>query len=205
MGKTANYIVVGLVLLALLGCGYFGYTMYPRLNKCPDIVADTLYLPDTTTHTIPDKPPEYVTIRDSIKYRDPVWMDSVIKANKVDTAEILKDYYAIHYHTRNWFGLDSLTGDSLLTVTIKDQVSRNTFIDNIFTYKILRNQQVINNVINNTSYANYILVGAGTNMHAFKGVDLDATLVTKRYYLGVGYDAYANSISFRLGLPIVRW
>jgi len=153
LNKTANYIVVGLVLVALAGVFYFGYTMYPKFNKCPQNAPDTVYVHDTVTHVIPDSIPYLVVKHDSIKYRDKVWIDSIVQANKVDTAMILAEFYALHYYTRHW-------NDTLLSVTQRDVLSENRFIESSFTYKLLRPLQIINNVNNHyTTYNKYLYVG----------------------------------------------
>lgn len=191
MGKTYNYLVAGAVLLALLGVCYFGYTMYPKFNKCPDVLADTVYVKDTILHYIPDTIPYYTVIYDSIVYHDTVYKD-------VDTAEILKDYFAVHYFTRNWT-------DSLLTVTLKDAVSRNSLLDNTFTYKILRDQQVINNVIN--IYSKYVMVGASLPTKSVQHFNLNVEInyVTPKFYVGIGYDAELNCPTIRGGAVVKQF
>jgi hypothetical protein len=181
------------VLLALLGIGYLGYTLYPKYNKCPDIASDTILIKDTVIHYIPDSIPYYIVQYDSIVYHDTVFKN-------VDTAEILKDYFATHFYTRNWT-------DSLLTVTLKDQISRNSFGNNVFSYKILRDQQVINNVINNVSYSRYITFGVDVPFKQVEHMNLniDVLYVTNRYYLGIGYNSELNCPTIKGGIPVFRF
>ena len=152
MKKTGSYILIGLVLLALAGVFYAGYTVYPKVKPCPQILHDTVYVKDTTVHYIRDTIPYYIVRLDTIIHYDTIPMD-------VDTAEILRDYFAMKSFTRTWT-------DSLLTVTLKDVVSRNSFVDNTFSYTILRPQQVINNIIN-ISPPRYLIVGAGMPLKVF--------------------------------------
>jgi hypothetical protein len=191
VGKVSNYIIVGLVILALLGVGYFGYTLYPRWNKCPEITSDTVYLKDTVSHVILDTVPWYHLVVDTVIYTDTNFIN-------IDTGAILKDYFAWHSYTRTW-------EDSLLAVTLHDIVSQNKFGGNEFTYKILRPQTIIQNVMKNNIYKKYILVGTGFTMKDREGVDLDAMYVNRRFYFGVGYNANVNSISFKGGITVLSW
>ena len=191
MGKTANYIVVGLVILALLGCMYFGYTMYPKINKCPDIIADTVIIKDTVSHTIPDTIPYYVIKYDSIVYHDTVFKD-------VDTVEILKDYYAEHYYTRYW-------NDTLIMVTQHDMLSENKFKESNFAYKLLKPVTVINNVTKNKYYSKYITLGVDFPLKDMKQIDVEIQLINKDWYLGVGYNNGIKGISIKGGATVLSW
>lgn len=188
--KSNDYIVVGLIILALLGVGYFGYTMYPKINKCPETASDTVYVHDTAWHTIQDTVPWYIVKYDSIIYRDTVFKD-------VDTTAILKDYYAIHYYTRLW-------QDTLIAVTKHDAISKNDFISSELTYKLLKPMTVINNVTNNNLYSRYIIFGVDLPFKQVKhmNINIDAMYVTSRYYLGVGYNSELNCPTVKGGITM---
>lgn len=188
--KTKDYILVGLVLIALAGVFYFGWTMHSKYNPCPVITSDTVYVYDTITHVIPDTIPYMVVKYDSIVYRDTVFKD-------VDTATILRDYFAEHYYTRHW-------NDTLISVTQHDVITENKFKDSDFTYKLLKPVTVIKNVVNNTFYNRYVTIGAGVSLKDIKHVDLEVDYVTKNWYGGIGYDAGLNFVSIKGGVTIMR-
>ena len=191
MKKTLNYILVGLVLIALFGVGYLGYTIYPRQHPCPTTQTDTIYVYDTIPHYIPDTIPYYVVVRDTIFYPDTI-------PAVVDTLSILKQFYASYYYTRTW-------EDSLLTATIKDVITENKPIDNIFTYKILRPQTIVTNITNNYSYGKYIIAGVDVPMKDIKYVNIDVMFVTKRWYTGVGYNIKLNSPTIKAGATLFKF
>lgn len=196
--KKAGIIIVIVALIALLaGAFWGGYKYYPKKNPCPEVVVDTFYVEDTTTHTIPDKPPEYIVKwRDRI-VRDKAWIDSIVEANRVDTANILADFYDLFIYERAW-------GDSLITVNLIDTISQNMPIGNIFTYKILRPQQIIQqNTYFNTNYARYV----------YLGVDIPATVNSfnpellyafRRGYMGIGYQSNQKTISLKAGIILFQ-
>ena len=192
MKKTVNYILIGLVLVALISIFYAGYRTYPIINQPPPIDQDTIYIIDTVEYYIPDTIPYLVVKYDSIVYRDTVFKD-------VDTAMILKDYYALHYYTRYW-------NDTLLSVTQRDILSENKFVESSFTYKLLKPLQIINNVSNNyTTYSRYLYVGVSTPLRDFNYSTFDVTYAFPAGYLGTGYNKGLNSITFKVGVRLLEW
>lgn len=189
--KQNTNLVLLLLLLALLGACYLGYTLYPKIHKAPELVADTVLITDTVVHYIPDTVPYYIVRRDTIIYRDTI-------PTIVDTAEILADYYAFHLYERTW-------QDSLIWATVRDGITENSIYDETFTYKILRPQTVINNSY--TSYSRYITVGAGFPTKSIKhlNVNLEATYVTSKFYVGIGYDAELNCPVIRGGATVFHF
>jgi hypothetical protein len=190
MGKTANYIVVGLVIIALLGCGYVGYTMYPRLNKCPDIASDTVVITDTVSYYIPDTIPYYLAGKDSIVY-DTLFRD-------VDTAAILKDYFAMHYYERSW-------QDSSLSVLIKDVISQNQPISNVFTYKILRPQTVIHNEYTDYAYGRYITAGMNFLLKDLDYTGIEINYISPNWNGGVGYNFGLEGMTVKVGGTLFKF
>jgi len=199
MSKTLNYILVFLVFVALAGVFYAGYTTYPKRNPCPQIASDTVYVYDTVLHIIPDTVPYLIVKQDSIKYRDQAWIDSIVQANKVDTAALMAQFYALHYYTRYW-------NDTLLSVTQRDVLSQNKFVESSFTYKLLKPLQIINNVSNNyTTYNKYLYVGVNTPIRDFNYTTFDLTYAFPSGYLGAGYNKQLNSMSFKVGVRLWKW
>jgi len=194
--KTAftSILIIGL----LVGSFYLGYRVYPSYkNPIAQVVEiDTIFLQDTTKYTIPDKTPEYIIIRDSVKYRDQAWMDSVIKANRVDTAAILEDYYGLHYYSRTW-------EDSLLKVSVDDAIAENRPIHNSFKYQILRPQSIIQNNVIEYSYSKYIYAGLNLPVSSPKYISLDIIAAFPRGYFGTGYSPGLNTLSIKGGIKII--
>lgn len=196
--KKAGTIIIIVALIALLaGAFWGGYKYFPKRNPYPEVTVDTFYIKDTTTHTIPDKPPEYIVKWKDRIVRDKAWIDSIVKANHVDTANILADFFDIYVYERSW-------GDTLVSVFVIDSISQNKSIGNIFTYKILRPQQIIQqNTYFNTNYARYV----------YLGVDIPATVNSfnpellyafRRGYMGIGYQSNQKTISLKAGIKLFQ-
>lgn len=184
-------IVVLIVVLFLLFAGvWVGYRIYPAQHPCPEITTDTVIVYDTIIHNIPDTIPYYIVKTDTIIYTDTVFKD-------IDTMAILKDYYAWHHYTRQW-------EDSLLSVELHDVVTQNRFGGNEFTYKILRPQTIITNVINNTRYSRYIIIGVDLPFKQVEhlNLNLDIMYVTDKYYFGTGYNTGLKCMTVKGGVNI---
>ena len=196
--KKAETIIVIVALIALLAGAFFGgYKYYSKKNPCPEVVVDTFYIKDTTTHSIPDKPPEYIVRWKDRIVRDKAWIDSIVAANQVDTFNIIADFYDLFIYERAW-------GDSLITVSLIDTISQNMPIGNVFEYKILRPQQVIEHkAYFNTNYARYV----------YLGVDIPATVNSfnpellyafRKGYAGIGYHSDQKAISLKVGVKLFQ-
>jgi len=197
--KKAGTIIIIVALIALLaGAFWGGYKYYPKRNPPPVVTVDTFYIPDTTTHSIPDKPPEYIVKWKDRIVRDKAWIDSIVAANQVDTANILADFFDLYVYERAW-------EDSLISVNLTDTISQNMPVGNIFEYKILRPQQIIQqNTYLETYYARYL----------YLGVDIPGTLNSfnpellyafRRGYLGAGYQSGQHTFSLKGGIRLFHW
>lgn len=193
--KTA---LAGIIIILLLGGSfYLGYRVCLIRNPVTHVVVtDTIYLPDTTTHTIADKPPEYIIVRDSIKYRDTEWMDSVLQASKVDTNAILRKFYAIHYYTRTW-------QDSLISITRHDAIAENNFIDSKINYQFLKPQTIIYNTTAYT-YSRYLYGGLDMPVNNINHLKFEVTYATNKGYLGAGYSPGQNTLSLKAGVKLIQ-
>ena len=187
--KLLNILFGFLIALFLLGGLFGGYKLYPRLNPCPEIASDTLYVYDTVPHYIPDTIPYYVVKHDSVVYHDTIFKD-------IDTAAILKDYYAEHHYYRTW-------KDSLLVVDLKDIISENRPIDNVFTYKILRPQTVIKNEYTSYSYSRYITAGMNFLLKDLSYTGIEVNYISSKWQGGIGYNFGLKGITARVGGTIV--
>lgn len=195
-----NLISDLLVLLILAGAFFGGYKYYAFRNPCAEVQTDTLYIYDTIRE-IQDTVPWYIVKKDSIKYRDKHWMDSVIAANRVDTSAILADYYAMHYYTRQWYDQDST-----IKVTSEDAISENRFIDNVFRFQLLKPQTIINNVVNSPPvYSRYVTGGFDIPIKGMKGVEVEATYTTSRYYLGASANPWEKYYGIRTGVTLWKF
>jgi hypothetical protein len=189
--QTKNWIIGILILIVLTGVFFLGYSRYPIWKPCPTTTSDTIYKIDTIIHYIPDSIPFYITKIDSVIYHDTVFKD-------VDTAAILKDYYAWHYYTRNW-------DDTLLSVTLKDVISENKVIDHEFTYKIVRPQVVVNNVTNITNYLKYLYLGGGITLPDSKYSNFGVYGAFPRTLIGLGYIPFSPGVNITLGFKIAKF
>jgi hypothetical protein len=181
MDKWVKYALVGLFLCVLAGFWFWGYKSYPKLKPCPQIVSNTVILHDTIIHRIVDTVPYYIVRRDSIIYRDIIFKD-------IDTAAILRNFYAIHYFTRTW-------EDSLLSAKSEDAISQNEFVDNKFTYRILRTQSITYTTVDNSVvYNKYILLGLNVPIQDYQSAQIEAIFVMPKFYLGAGFGTKGLSV-----------
>jgi len=191
--KTWSYIIF---IFLLLGIFYLGYWIRPRLDPCPQPEADTVVVIDTVTREIPSYVPYYVTRTDSVIYRDTIFQDQ-----QVDTAEILRRYYALHYYTREFT-------DSLLWVQMNDAVTENRIIDTKFNYRINRPQQIIHNVTQVSGSTSAIYAGLSFPVYGQPDkfhVNLEATYAGPSFLFGAGYDFNYKTFNARFGIPLIRF
>jgi hypothetical protein len=189
--KPLNIIIIVVTVLLLAGTFFGGYKVGRNSVHCPTVTVDTLLLHDTITYHIKDTIPYYISIRDT------VYQTGYITA-PVDTAEILKDYFSVHVYDRQW-------ADSLIEVSLTDKISKNTPIDNEFSYRILRPQTIINNSIDNSiTYNRYISLGLDVPIKNVNYLELEAIYHTEKWYTGLGYEPEINSFNVKLGMTIIK-
>jgi hypothetical protein len=181
MNKVIKYLILVVSVLLLSGAFIGGCQWHKKYRSCPEIVTHTVILHDTILHRIVDSFPYYIVRRDSIVYRDTVFKD-------VDTNAILEDYFALHYYSRTW-------EDSLLSAKSEDAISQNGFVDNKFTYRILRPQSITYNQIDNSVHYNkYLLLGLSVPIQDYKTAQLEAVFVLPKFYIGAGFGSQGLSI-----------
>ena len=188
-----NFILAGILALVFLGSGFLtGWKLYPIVKPCSVITHDTILVYDTITYTIHDSIP-YV-VRDTIFYPKPYEVPSI-----VDTAAILRDYYAVYDYT--WS-----RPDTNLLFNFKTRVTQNKPIGYDFTYKILRPQQVINNITDNSiTYNRYISLGLDIPIKNVNQIEIEGLYNWDKGYLGVGYTPELKSASIKLGATILKF
>jgi len=189
-----------LILLIFAAAFFGGYKYHALRNPCAVLSTDTLYIHDTI-RTIPDTVPWYIIQKDSIKYRDKKWMDSVIAATRIDTNAILEDYYAIHYYSRDW-----IDQDSTIKVMAEDAVSENRIIDNVFSFQLLKPQTIINNVVNSPPvYNRYLTGGMDIPIKGMRGVEFEATYITSKYYIGGSVNPWEKYYGIKTGVTLWKF
>jgi len=185
-----NKILSALAIVVLCGSFIVGCQYGKSRVKCPTITHDTTYIHDTVTHVIIDTFPYYIQGKDSIIYQD--------VPQNVDTALILKDYYAKHIYPRKW-------ENDTLKVVLSDTISQNKSIGNLFTYKIKTPFiTTINNIDNSVTYDKYVYIGGSSDLH--KRVSLEATFAGPKSLLGVGYSITSpNYIEARAAFTLFKF
>lgn len=185
--KQSNTIIAVLIVTVILFSFWIGYNTYPKWNE-PVTVNDTVWTVDTVEHHIIDTFPYYIVKRDTIVFRDTVPAD-------VDTAFILRNYFATHYYSRVW-------QDSSVVITIDDAISENRLIDQALKYEITRPQSIVNVVNNNYSYSRYLYAGVRAD---YKGAAISLYYADKRGLYGLGYNPFIKSIELTGGLRIAKF
>ena len=190
----SNKIIVYFAFFALfLAFSYISGCVHGRKTKvCPTITQSVIIKHDTVTRTIKDSYPEYITRTDTIIFTQ-------LFPQEVDTAFILKDYFATHVYNRFW-------QDSLLRVDLTDYITQNKSIKNIFKYNILRPSQIITNTIDNSvTYNSYLTLGFGLPIKDITYINLNANYNWSKGYLGVQYMPKIKSFGVNLGATLFKF
>lgn len=190
--KNAAILLGGLAIFVMFACFISGCCYHKNHSKCPEIITNTVIIHDTLIHEIVDTFPYYISHTDTVIYTD-------IIIQPVDTAEILRDYFALHIYNRHW-------EDSLLSVNLRDTITENHFLGNQFQYQILRPQTIINTTQDNSiHYAKYVYAGFDLPFKNMEYASVDVLYVFSRGYLGFGYIPLQKCISFEIGLRLFSW
>lgn len=198
--STKNWIIVGMALIILAGTWFWGYTRYPVWHPLPEQKDSIVYVHDTITHVIVDSFPFYVIKKDSVMYRDPVWMDSVIQAAKIDTQEmatIFREYYAFHAYKRDW-------ADSLVSITVMDTITQNRPEENYFTYKLLKPTSIIDNTKTEINYSKYMYLGGSVSIPDSKYSSVGVYSAFPRTLFGVSYMPWQKGVMGTVGFKIIK-
>lgn len=193
--------VILVVCLVLLAASFIGGCQYGKSGiKCPEITTTTVYKIDTVVKTIVDRYPYYIIGKDSIIH------DTIPRI--VDTALILKDYFDTHVYNRNW-------NDSLINVDIKDFISENKPMHNVFSYTIKRPQQIIYNTVDNSvSYSRSIYMGLNVPIRHdpnytlpvdVMNVGIEGFYTFKTGYVGLEYVPEVKGINIKLGAKVIKF
>jgi hypothetical protein len=181
-------IALIVLLLGILG----GWNLHKILRPCPAIIHDTISIVDSVEIHIIDHAPFYVQHLDTILYPDTI-------LQQVDTAKILKNYFALHIYDRDW-------KDTNIVITLRDTITQNKYLHNDFAYKILRPQTIINNTVDNyIIYNHYGFIGFTGVLKDYKQSSIDFIYAAPKLYLGVGYNPYINGVNFKAGIKLFKF
>lgn len=184
----AGVAIILFLLTFMKGCQYG-----KQHKKCPEIVSNTVYLHDTITRTIIDHVPYYVQEVDTVYYPKEI-------PAKVDTAQILKNYFATFKYDRYWTAKDTLE------VYLTDYISQNKSIHNVFKYKWLLPTTITENKVDNSvHYSSYLYLGASVPVSKLDYSSIDLTLALPKFYIGVGYLPGINGFSVKGGVKLISF
>lgn len=183
-------LIIGILLLLILGGTFFGgYKYYERMHPITH-TTDTVLIFDTVTHYIDHN--HYFVKVDTVLYPD-----SVLVPADVDTAKILRNYFAIYKYDRHW-------NDSIIEVNLTDTITQNKIEGSDFLkYKILRPQTVVTNVTNINNYNSYIYASLVTDVK-FEFTAINLNYIGKNYQFGIGYMPTNKTIVGSFGIPIIK-
>jgi len=181
---------IGLIFIILIvfikGCSYGKSRVV-----CPTIITGTTLKVDTVTHYVYNIWPWYVQGEKEVI--------EVPIPTVVDTAFILRDYFAKHVFNREW-------KDSLLAVQMIDTISRNKPVGNAFSYKILRPQSITYTTVDNSvHYAKYLYVGGSIPVNDIKYADFGLFYAFPAGLVGAGYNPALKSVQVTGALKLFKF
>lgn len=190
MKNNGLYYIVGIFILLFIFF-IFGYKYRSITYKCT-IASDSILVHDTITHVITNAINHYIIKKDTVIITKTEFMD-------VDTFSILLDYYSIKKYTREW-------EDSLIKITLKDEIQENAPYNSEISYKLLKPQQIIvNNVDNSVAYNSYLTLGVVLPFKEMKYTNIGLNYVNRNWYIGAGYMPDAKSISISGGVTVFKF
>jgi len=190
--KNAALLLGSLAIFLMFACFVSGCCYHKNHRKCPEIITNTVIIHDTLIRNIVDSFPYYIVKTNTIIKRDTI-------PRIIDTAKILKDYYAYHVYNRKW-------QDTLIQVSIQDTVTENRFLGNNFNYRILRPQTIINNTQDNSiTYNSYLYGGIDLILPNMEYASIDVLYAFSRGYLGFGYIPLQKGVSLKGGVNLFKW
>lgn len=198
--STKNWIMLGMAVVILTGIFFLGYSRYPVWNPQAISDPDTVLIHDTVPHVIVDSFPYYVVRKDSVLYRDPVWMDSVIQAAKIDTTEmavVFREYYGIHIYERKW-------ADSLISIIVNDTITQNRPENNNFKYTFLKPISIIDNTKTEINYSKYIYLGGSVSIPDSKFSNFGTYIALPRSFYGLSYMPWQKGVMATAGFKIIK-
>ncbi len=185
--KDKNIIISILIGIVIIFSFIVGYNTFPKWNEVTP-VHDTIWAVDTVEYRIVDTFPFFIVKRDTVVFRDTI-------PTIIDTSEIIKQYLAVRYYTREW-------RDSSVIITVDDAVSENRLIDQSLKYEITRPQSIVNVSQVNYSYSRYLYAGIRAD---YKGAGFGLFYADRRALYGLGYNPFNRNIELTAGLKIGKF
>lgn len=186
--KPINFLLLSLLILTLAGFCYLGYTIYPKINKQPEINSDTILIHDTLIHVFPGD--LQLIPSDTIYHTDTLY-------HNIDTAAILADYFKEYKY--EW-----IKSDTNIIINGSTSVTENRIKSNQISYRWLQPIQIINNSIDNRKYySTYLSFGLDIPFNRLKSTQIESILTIKKGYIGVGFTPYNQSFSLKIGLNAI--
>ncbi len=164
MYKKLTVLTIGLIIALLFVNQY--HCNKPLYNDSVTITSDTVYIRDTTIHTLKT-------------HRMVVVHDTLVMPKQIDTVFVIKQYYT------NKLLQDSLV-DSLVSISIVDSLVNCEIKSRTLHYRLLKPQQVITNttMINKPKNALYAGVFINTNY----GYGITANYARRNSNYAIGFD-----------------
>ena len=198
--KFKTYLIASGVFILIMLFSFIGGCQHGKKVKvCPVITTGTFAIHDTTHHYIYDIWPWYVEGKDTTIYQ-PV-------PAVVDTAAILRDYFAKHVYDRKW------ENDTLL-VNLNDTISQNRSIGNQFRYKIKTPFTTVNNTVDNSvTYKRYLYGGVSMPVYPFKSytisninyLSLEGIYAYPKGYFRANWTPFNNAFEIGTGVKFLQF
>lgn len=202
IANIKNYLIqAGVFIIIFLLTFFFGCQHGKKIKVCPTITTTTITVHDTVPHEIPTYYPWYIKGDDSIVYVH----DSIPIV--IDSAEVIKDYYAQHYSSSQF-------EDSLLLVNESYMLTQNKYYPIDFKYKYKGATTIINNSVDNsTNYARYIYLGASLPVFPAKAntisninyIGLNGLYAFPKGYAEIIYQPYTKIFTLGAGVKLFKF
>lgn len=191
--QRKGFIIIDGIALVMFLLTFMKGCQYGKAHKiCPRIETKTVFVHDTVTHRIVDRFPYYVYKTDTVIYESLIPMD-------VDTNLILKEYFAKHIIDRKW-------ENDTLTVNIRDVISRNQPVSNLFKYNIkIPFTTITNTVDQSVHYQSYLYIGGSVPINKFDYSSIDLTLALPKWSAGVGYMPGQNTFVVKAEIKLIQF
>ena len=187
-----NKLIIVIVFLVIMSTSFFlGGKYYSNNNIVYQTSSDTTHVTDSVIHVMKDSAAYYVEIFDTI-------IEYVNVPIDIDTAYIMKDYYAKKKFIRNW-------EDSLIKVSLTDILYENSPYSNKFTYIIKRPQQIIVNNYTKPLYKYTVYGGLFMDIGVKEPIiGLNLTYIKDKNLFSIGYAPHNKYIHLKYNTKIFQ-
>ena len=204
--RFKNWLLGILVLIFLIGIFFAGFFTFPKYHPPPVFTSSHTVVYDTASKHIYHIYPWYIEKLVSVAYKDQAWIDSIMKANQIDSTSLSDRYYATYQYNRMVLDFDPVTKDTTLVLKWTDAISQNKAMPvDGFDYKYIRPTYVTNNVDNSVNYAKYLYIGGSIPLYDAKMANLGLFVAFPRGLYGVTYVPATNSINLTGAIRIIKF